>query len=45
MGLKGKPLVLHHIGGCGQAITIPQPLHPGSGGIHNIEKQIGIWVE
>ncbi|MGG5785434.1 hypothetical protein [Bacillus albus] len=43
VGLKGKPLVHHHIGGGGQAMAIPQPLHPGSGGIHNIEKQIGIW--
>ncbi|USK34299.1 pre-toxin TG domain-containing protein [Bacillus sp. F19] len=43
VGLKGKPLVHHHIGGGGQAIAIPQPLHPGSGGIHNIEKQLGIW--
>lgn len=24
-------------------MAIPQPLHPGSGGIHNIEKQIDIW--
>ncbi|UAL47150.1 hypothetical protein K7887_20235 [Sutcliffiella horikoshii] len=43
VGLKGKPLVHHHIGGGGQAMAIPQPLHPGSGGIHNIEKQIGVW--
>ncbi|HFK1455569.1 TPA: hypothetical protein ACGXMC_001151 [Bacillus cereus] len=43
VGLKGKPLVHHHIGGGGQAMAIPQPLHPGSGGIHNIEKRIGIW--
>lgn len=43
VGLKGKPLVHHHIGGGGQAMAIPQPLHPGSGGIHNIEKQVGIW--
>lgn len=43
LGLKGKPLVHHHIGGGGQAMAIPQPLHPGSGGIHNIEKQIDIW--
>ena len=43
VGLKGKPLVHHHIGGGGQAMAIPQPLHPGSGGIRNIEKQIGIW--
>ncbi|MFE4813583.1 T7SS effector LXG polymorphic toxin [Peribacillus simplex] len=43
VGLKGKPLVHHHIGGGGQAMAIPQPLHPGSGGIHNIEKQIDIW--
>jgi hypothetical protein len=24
-------------------MAIPQLLHPGSGGIHNIEKQIDIW--
>lgn len=42
-GLKGKKLVHHHIGGGGQAFGLPQPLHPGSGGIHNIEKQFGIW--
>ena len=24
-------------------MPIPVGLHPGSGGIHNIEKQYGIW--
>lgn len=42
-GLRGKPLLHHHIGGGGQAMAIPQPLHPGSGGIHNIEKEIKVW--
>ncbi len=42
-GLKGKKLVHHHIGGGGQAFGLPQPLHPGFGGIHNVEKQFGIW--
>jgi hypothetical protein len=26
--LKGKPLIHHHIGGGGQALALPQPLHP-----------------
>ena len=24
-------------------MPIPVGLHPGSGGIHNVEKQLGIW--
>lgn len=40
--LGGDKLV-HHIGGGGQAFPVPQKLHPGSGGIHNIEKEAGIW--
>lgn len=43
VGLKGKKLVHHHIGGGGQAFGLPQPLHPGCGGIHNVEKEFGIW--
>ena len=39
----GDKLVHHHIGGGGQAFPVPQKLHPGSGGIHNIEKEAGIW--
>jgi hypothetical protein len=42
-GLRGKSLVHHHIGGGGQAFALPAPLHLGFGGIHNIEKAIGIW--
>jgi hypothetical protein len=42
-GLRGEPLIHHHIGGGGQAAAIPGPLHPGSGGIHNIERAGGIW--
>ncbi|BFH66812.1 hypothetical protein J27TS7_39970 [Paenibacillus dendritiformis] len=43
VGLRGKPLLHHHVGGGGQAIAIPAPLYPGNGGIHNNEKQIGVW--
>ncbi|MBR3607230.1 MAG: hypothetical protein IKL51_06625 [Lachnospiraceae bacterium] len=42
-GLRGKPLVHHHIGGGGQAYGIPKSLHIGSGGVHNMEKLYGIW--
>ncbi|MGR5879077.1 hypothetical protein ACT7DO_05840 [Bacillus pacificus] len=38
-GVRGDKLVHHHIGGGGQAFPVPQKLHPGSGGIHNIEKR------
>jgi hypothetical protein len=37
------PLIHHHIGGGGQAFAVPATLHPGSGGIHNLEKDAGIW--
>ncbi|MCY9528238.1 DUF6531 domain-containing protein [Paenibacillus alvei] len=43
VGLRSKPLLHHHVGGGGQSMAIPAPLHPGSGGIHNNEKQIGVW--
>ena len=39
---KGEILRHHHIGGGGQAMPIPDTLHPGYGGIHNIEKEHGI---
>lgn len=39
----GVELRHHHIGGGGQAAAIPAPLHPGFGGIHNVEKAAGIW--
>lgn len=42
-GLRGEPLIHHHIGGGGQSVAIPAPLHPGSGGIHNVEKAAGVW--
>lgn len=42
-GLRGKSLVHHHIGGGGQATALPSPLHPGYGGVHNLEKALGIW--
>ncbi|MED1790091.1 RHS repeat-associated core domain-containing protein [Brevibacillus laterosporus] len=42
-GIRGDKLIHHHIGGGGQAFPVPQTLHPGSGGIHNIEKKAGIW--
>ncbi len=42
-GLRGKSLVHHHVGAGGQAVAIPGPLHPGLGGVHNVEKGIGIW--
>ncbi|MFD1434131.1 hypothetical protein ACFQ5F_04225 [Kroppenstedtia eburnea] len=42
-GLRGHPLIHHHIGGGGQAVAVPKPLHNGFGGIHNAEKKIGIW--
>ena len=32
----------HHIGEGGQAAALPKSLHPGSGGIHNVEKEWGI---
>ncbi|OOM79262.1 tRNA3(Ser)-specific nuclease WapA precursor [Clostridium puniceum] len=35
----------HHIGGGGQAMPIPDTLHPGYGGIHNVEKEIGILTD
>ena len=38
-----QPLIHHHIGGGGQAMPIPQDLHSGGGGVHNVEKQLGIW--
>lgn len=42
-GVRGDKLVHHHIGGGGQAFPVPQKLHLGSGGIHNIEKEAEIW--
>ncbi|WP_127534768.1 hypothetical protein [Paenibacillus kobensis] len=41
--LYNDTLIHHHIGGGGQAVAVPSKLHPGSGGIHNAEKEAGIW--
>ncbi|WP_230202611.1 hypothetical protein [Paenibacillus ihumii] len=41
--LNNDTLIHHHIGGGGQAVAVPSKLHPGSGGIHNAEKEAGIW--
>lgn len=37
-GLRGKAMVHHHIGGGGQAIAVPKPLHPGFG-VFTIQKK------
>jgi hypothetical protein len=42
-GSRGQSLIHHHVGGGGQAFAVPANIHPGSGGIHNIEKDLGIW--
>ncbi len=42
-GLRGNPLIHHHVGGGKQAVAVPQNIHIGSGGIHNNEKALGIW--
>ena len=39
---KKQKLVLHHIGGDGQIVAIPQDVHYGFGEIHNIERDLGI---
>ncbi|PSA90531.1 transposase [Bacillus atrophaeus] len=36
------PMRHHHIGEGGQAAALPKSLHPGYGGIHNVEKEWGI---
>ena len=41
-GFQGDKLIHHHIGEDGQVVAIPQSLHNGYGGIHNIEKELGI---
>ncbi|WP_460288784.1 hypothetical protein [Clostridium sp. CTA-7] len=38
----GNKLIHHHIGGGGQAAAVPETLHKGFGGIHNVEKENGI---
>jgi hypothetical protein len=38
----GDTLIHHHIGGGGQAAAVPETVHPGFGGIHNIEKKLKI---
>ncbi|MBC2582753.1 RHS repeat-associated core domain-containing protein, partial [Clostridium sp. DJ247] len=42
-GYEDNELVHHHIGGGGQAMPVPTGVHPGSGGIHNEEKRLGIF--
>ncbi|MBA4601729.1 hypothetical protein H2C83_05205 [Thermoactinomyces sp. AMNI-1] len=41
--LYNDTLIHHHIGGGGQAVAVPAKLHPGLGGIHNTEKEAGVW--
>ncbi|MFZ0577101.1 MAG: hypothetical protein WAM41_06280 [Psychrobacillus psychrotolerans] len=41
--LNNDTLIHHHIGGGGQAVAVPSKLHPGTGGIHNVEKTAGVW--
>jgi hypothetical protein len=43
-GLRGQPMVHHHIGGGAWAAGIPQPLHKGTGGIHVLEDLLGITI-
>lgn len=38
----GEKLIMHHIGGDGQVVAIPESMHRGSGEIHNIERDLGI---
>lgn len=38
----GDTIIHHHIGQDGQAVGIPSSLHKGYGGVHNIERAIGI---
>lgn len=40
--LSGRRLFHHHIGGGTEAFAVPAPLHTGFGGIHTVEKQIGV---
>lgn len=42
-GLRGNSLIHHHVGGGQQAVAVPKGIHIGSGGVHNNEKQLGIW--
>ncbi|MEM5673371.1 hypothetical protein AAHB54_28740 [Bacillus cereus] len=39
-GLRGTKLVHHHIGGGGQAVGVPLPLHPGFGGFITQKKRL-----
>ncbi len=41
--LHDEELRHHHVGGGGQAVGIPESLHPGFGGVHTAEKELGIW--
>lgn len=42
-GLRGNNLIHHHVGGGKQAVAVSEGIHPGSGGIPNNEKALGIW--
>lgn len=38
----GDTIIHHHVGQDGQAIGLPSSLHKGFGGVHNVEKALGI---
>ena len=38
----GQSLIHHHVGGDGEAVAVPEEIHPGFGEIHNHEKAAGI---
>ncbi|MHB8130774.1 MAG: hypothetical protein ACYDEX_17420 [Mobilitalea sp.] len=38
----GDTIIHHHIGQDGQAVGLPSRLHKGYGGVHNVEKALGI---
>ncbi len=39
---RGQSLIHHHVGGDGEAVAVPEDIHPGYGEIHNHEKAAGI---
>ena len=41
----GQSLIHHHVGGDGEAVAVPEEIHPGFGEIHNHEKAAGITDE
>lgn len=38
----GSKLIHHHIGRDGQAVAVPENIHVGQGGVHVIERSIGV---